>query len=254
MPTKSDQSSESQRSPSLVTYEIVWKDRQPDDDLFPHGIDWDQSLVFHGTSSTREESIDVCGLRPNSGGVTIEQVRSIVKCFDFLGWRGENISGYSTLRAWTLRNDFRDGEVSPLYLSHHASQALCFAGPTYCGGEKLASCRRALADLRRFVDDAEYQATAIANEDQWLDTKAAPNASASSLEEVRSQLSGLADLFAKGHAERESYRYAVVYAIRPPMEVKSKWEDCKGMGLRVLEPIPREWLVAKLRVHPPTKP
>lgn len=117
MPTETDRPSPTGGPPPLRTFDLRWENHKSDDDFFPDGMDCDQSLLFHATASTREEMIDREGLRPRASGVELAQAKTLVECFHLLGWCGASLSGYSVLRSYTLKNDFRDGERSPLYLS-----------------------------------------------------------------------------------------------------------------------------------------
>jgi len=238
---------------SLPTFELHWEQHEPGDDLFPNGIDEDETLLFHGTPSTREEAIDREGLHPSASGVALAEVRSLIGCFDLLGWSGTSTSGCPVLRAFTIRNDFRDGEDSPLYLSDRPSQAIYFGIRSAAGGEKLSACRWAIGDLRRMLNDVSFRETQQKNPAQWTPPGAASEVSSERLAEVTVKLSKLAHLERAAHDEFDRWRYTVIYALRPPTEIRATWEDCKGMGIRVFDSIPPSWFVAKLRIYPPTK-
>ncbi len=235
----------------MKTYEIVWKDRDPADDIFPDGLDWDETLVFHGTSSTREAAIDRDGLRPHAAGVSAASIRVIVECAKSLRWYGKASAGLGVLQAFTLRNDFRDGDASPLYLSERVTQAIGFAGRSYAGGEKVSAFLRGYEDLEKLVFDEPFRRAAIADREQWHGESPPPDLSAEDVARVRTCLAATNEAAEFARRERCGYRHAVVYAIRAPVEVRASWEDCRGMGLRVIDPIPTEWFVAKLRVLPP---
>lgn len=235
----------------MKTYEIVWKSRDVDDGLFPEGLDDDPTLLFHGTSSTREKSIDRDGLKPNAAGVSPSRVLVLLECFKALRWHGTSPAGAAVLSAWTLKNDFRDGDTSPLYLADHPSQAVYFSTRGVCGGEKVSSFLRAFEDLERLVTDPVFRAASVSASDQWYDDGAGRALSNEALERVRHQMLSLADIAERARRERDEYRYAVVYAIRPPPSIRATWEDCKGMGIRVPHVIPPAWFSAKLRIHPP---
>lgn len=234
----------------MKTYEIVWKGRDPADDIFPDGLDWDDTLVFHGTSSTREASIDRDGLKPDAAGVPAWCIREIEQCFRTLRWRGATIAGWGTLEAYTLRNDLRDGDFSPVYVSERASQAIMYAGFGNAGGEKLTSFLYAFQDLDNLLKDESFRRASIAQCDQWHDDLPPTDLTAEQLAKVHECVSMTRDVADFARRGIDSYRYAVVYAIRPPAQVRASWEDCRGMGLRVMEPIPTEWIVAKLRALP----
>jgi hypothetical protein len=159
MPTETDRLKPTGDTPPLPTYDLSWWDHEPGAKLFPDGLNSDPSLFFHGTVSTREELIDRDGLLPHVGGVALEQARAVVGCFEILGWLGSRVSGYPVLRSYALKNDFRDGDRSPLYLSDRSSQANHFAGPARAGGEKLSACRVALADLERLAQEEHVPKT-----------------------------------------------------------------------------------------------
>jgi hypothetical protein len=235
----------------VKTYEIVWKDRDPADDVFPDGLDWDDSLVFHGTSSTREAVIDREGLKPDAAGVPAWCIRAIDECFRLLRWRGATVTGWGVIEAYTLRNDFRDGDRSPLYLSDRASQALSFAGFGNAGGEKLSVFLDAFEDLVNLVSDKEFHRAAFTDNEQWDEGLPPTELSLEQLSRVEACITAVQDAAAFARRERDGYRHAVVYAIRPPAHIRASWEDCRGMGLRVTAPIPSEWFVAKLRILPP---
>ncbi len=217
------------------------------DMFFPDGMDNDPELCFHGTSSTREELIDREGLQPNAGGVTHEQARNLVECFDLLGWRG----AVGPLRSFTL-NDFKKGDRSPLFLSSLPSQVFYFSMLSSAGGEKLSSCRKAIAALRRFLNDANFRDSERTNAENWSRPEAASTMSDALLEEIRAKLSHFTNLERAAQDEFDRYRYAVIYAIRPPAQARATWEK-GGMVWRVFDPIPPSWFVAKLRVFQPSK-
>jgi hypothetical protein len=237
----------------VPTFELRWENHEPGDDLFPSDLDHEPTLFFHGTASTREEMIDRNGLLPHAGGVALEQIRALVACFDLLGWKGYRVGGCPVLRAYSLNNDFRDGSFSPIYLSEQSSQAMFFAIPATAGGEKLSACRLALGDLRQLLTDTKFRENKMANPEQWDRPEYASNLCGKLLDSVGARLSTLIDLERIAQRELEGYQYAVIYAIRPPAGKSAAWEDCRGMGWRVFEPISPSWFVAKLKIYPPSK-
>ncbi|MCH7996090.1 MAG: hypothetical protein IIB57_16815, partial [Planctomycetes bacterium] len=198
--------------------------------------------------------IDERGLHPSAGGVQLAEVREIVACFDYLNWEGITVGGCPVLRSYTLKNDFRDGEKSPIYLSEHASQGIYFAIPSSAGGEKNSACRFALRDLRRFQSDASFREQQLMDPDQWRRPGAKHNITDEHLAELDRRLDTLSSVEARCEEESRAYRYAVIYAIRPPTAIRSTWEDCRGMGLRCFDPIPPSWFIAKLRIYPAPRP
>jgi len=224
--------------------------------LFPEEIENDPWVMYHGTSSFNQESIELDGFVFGSGLVSRDEIQQVVDIYDKMKWCGLNGSSLAVLKSFSLIHDFGDGDTSPVYFAETSKRAVLYATLDFAGGEKFRAVRNSIHQLQCYLDEPEVRQKHWKNmksEYDFLVNNNAMNPEASRPVEVdltwlSSQLSLLSDLRDLTFGTLACHSYGVVYAVKVNASDLDALELHKCMGIKSRSRIAPSKIVGKVVV------
>lgn len=204
--------------------------------LFPDEIAADLWIAFHGTSSAASAGIETMGWASHRPSVTKTEVEAIDRIYAAMNWAGSDSGGLAVLRPFSLQHDFA-GDESPTYFAEYDFRTLTFARPDFAGGEKVRAVRRSIADLERFLADADLQTSHTGRSGTPVD-----------LAWLRAQVDLLQPLRVACERTARGFAHGVVYAVRFEPADLSRVEFHTTMGIKVIGRVRPQQIVAKVEV------
>ena len=180
---------------------------------FPSNIINDGYILYHGTSSFCEDSINSEGLLVNHSRFTLDELRSIADLFNKLNWKGISGGSYAVLMPFSISHDFQKHDNKPVYLTPFVHQAYTYASLDFAGGEIAHTVRSCFKELWQYVLNPAVR-------EQHLNYLASDvhgkgvNSIQINIVELRRSLEYLSPIFMRARELKEKYLYGLVYAIR----------------------------------------
>lgn len=219
---------------------------------FPREYATDGFILFHGTSSTQEESIDTNGLIPSESRFRKADLERLVSLFKSIDW--VSLRSYTVLRVYSLGYDYAHPQGKPVYLAEGAKYALGYAELEFAGGEIARSIRYAFEDLRSYIEDPSVRAAHLAEDEAErmhlrrlgaVERKPLPNFDPDILQ---SALNEMAHVEKAAVEALTGFTHGVVYAVRIEPQDLAGMEWGGPMGIKCFRPLSPERFVAKMRV------
>ena len=222
---------------------------------FDATIERDPWIVYHGTSSANEETIDASGLQAGENTFAEAAVRAC-RFFESLDWEGPSRKncGYSVLHAYSLHR-LSGQRDKPVFCALYPQRTQIYLWSDFCGGETAYALRKAIPAIREFASDEAAQ------ERHFNQTyeKFAKNARSGLLPServirpnkkwIRAQADFLGSVEKELNAMVERHAFGVLYALRlTPSDIVGAWYSWVD-GLRIYKPIPATRIVAKLQIE-----
>jgi hypothetical protein len=224
--------------------------------LFPEEIENDPWVMYHGTSSFNQESIELDGFAFGAGFVSRDEIQKVVDIYDKMKWCGLNGSSLAVLKPFSLMHDFGDSESSPVYFAETSKRAVLYASRDFAGGEKMRALRHSIHQLQRYLDEPEVRQAHWKNmksEYDFLVNNNGLNPEASrpvdvDLTWLSSQLSLLSDLRDLTFGTLECHSFGVVYAVKIDASDLDALELHNTMGIKSSGRIAPSKIVGKVAV------
>lgn len=235
----------------MATIETIAFNREKWDNsgsIFDDRVENDPALLFHGTSADNCEAIESEGFYPGASIVGRSELAAVYGIFKDLNWSGLRASGYGVIHAFSIRHDFRAGDITPIFFAEWANQAIYYATRSYAGGEKCRAVRFAIEDLHNFIENEQIRLEVSRDPDNRIDEHSP--LCAKDVRELRQRLQSLESLANKCFRLRDDYVGGAVYALRIPKDARTSLGYSAFMGYRSDTPIPRERIVAKCLLPP----
>lgn len=220
---------------------------------FPFLISNDPFVLYHGTSSQNERTIDQEGLRPKRSLFELAELKAIVLLFKSIGWRGSSGASLAVLEPFSINHDFAHPEGKPLYLAESSHRACLYASLDFAGGEIARAVRHAFRELWSYVQNPavrEKHREQVQREIEYLKGFAAvlPPIPRPDLSEVRTALNRLSDVMHRAEQAQKSFKHGIVYAVKLGPEDLDELVANNSMGVKCSRPLPPRKLVAKTYV------
>jgi len=199
--------------------------------LFPEEISGNKFMLYHGTSSCFEKRIENEGLKWSKDIFTKEQVIEVTNIFETIQWT-QNPSkprgrGYWILSGFTLKDDFGDNKIKPIYFAETSYRATLYASKEYAGGETIRGLRQAFEDLNYYLSIQDISKT---------------NRSF-----VQEKLNYHKELINKVNALYNNHNYGVVYAINFENKGKELLKYLGSAGM-ITNGVESDVIVAKVKI------
>ena len=125
--------------------------------LFPDYVVDCPEIIFHGTSQSNAEKIELNGICGKENSSTLaEAVNQVVGLYDAINWAGTDNGGYGVLKGFSQGFDLGGGTGTGLtFFSPDLTYAMRYATDDFAGGEKARALRKAIADLHKFIDSPD---------------------------------------------------------------------------------------------------
>jgi hypothetical protein len=182
---------------------------------FPNYISEDPNVLYHGTSSLYEQSIENTGLCVNTSTFTKEEIEEVCTLFDCVKWPNKRFWSESNLRNYTLNHDFKNPDLKPLYLAECSERASLYASIEFAGGEIARAVRNTFKDLEKLINDPqELVKEKEAIERDTLYTGRTVLDYDLSLDILQLKLKELKSYKEKAAISLENFQYGLIYAVK----------------------------------------
>jgi hypothetical protein len=207
---------------------------------FDNEFHYDPSVLYHGTHSHAEQSIESQGFIWEGSIYSRAEINSVLGTFQLLHWCGTELDGIPVLATFA-QSDFSlgGGNVKGISFSSSSFGAIQFAKMDRAGGETLKALVLAFEDLSRYLLDREFRNQNL--ERQW--------------EELRScvQVDDLPPELNPGSTE--SLRFRHIRDLWKYFDQKFKYKVSALPGLPAVEPVDftEQWLGDRLKQLSPLR-
>jgi hypothetical protein len=219
---------------------------------FTREIEDDPWVVYHGTSSVSEESIERLGFRCGSTGLNHGTLLclTIVKT---IGW--EDVPRGAALQAYTFPR-INSGSLSPFFCAFFPQRAIAFTCRQYAGGETAYTLREAITGLERLASETPDWFDKRFEEQSNLCTSRARRGIPThtpvykvNVEWFQCKMRVLLPQLCELREIYDQHKYGVIYAIK--LDRADAKIACNGdlRGLEVFGEVSPSKCVAKLIVH-----
>ena len=223
--------------------------------LFPGEIEGDPWVMYHGTSASNAESIESNGFIWKSR-VAQEELLRIASVYEAMNWCGTDSDGYNVLKSYSINYDYVEQNKSYTYFAETSRRALLYATKDFAGGEKLRSIRRAIQELKEYLENQElrnYHFEYMQNEYNQLRSMNALNAEEArpvkvDLDWLSHKVSELHDLYLLSVNARESHRQGVVYAVKISSADLKHFSLNPRMGIQTQQALPPINIIAIMTI------
>jgi hypothetical protein len=204
-------------------------------------------VIYHGTNSKVESTIERYGLRPFYPFSVRDAVERIVRVYELIGWGGLHLGGFGVLKAFSYSDLSQEQATISFHL--HSKKAALYASKDFSGGEILRAIRHAIRDLRQLVDEPQVLAECIRhrmiNAEPWRNSEDFEISKQQELEILEIVKSEFLESFQFAFDMFDSYQYGVVYKIVvPPGPIRVSLFR-KNKELRTTETIPPQFITEK---------
>jgi hypothetical protein len=228
----------------IPCYEFSEEQLQNCDALFPADVEDDLWIFYHATSSTLEDQIDSEGLGWRPRIYSKQDLEAIDEVYSTMKWDGIDFAGIPIIRLCSLRYDFGNSDLKPMYFRESSIRSLIYATSDWAGGESARAIRRAMHDLNIYLDDETVRQAHTCDLRMTISTKVAPV----NLNWLAERIDELTPLWRRCEALKEKHRYGVVYAVRFEDTDLPYCSFDGGTGLRCNRQLDESRLVAKARL------
>lgn len=225
-------------------------DERPEfpNDPFPTDISGNPLVVYHGTSSKYEASIERAGFIPGSSLFSRDEVGAVVDLYDAIGWSGGRGTAFVSLKPFSLDHDFAGG-LKPVYFADTAYGALNYATNEFAGGEIARNIRCCMDELWTYATNPEVRERRADDERASRSNyERSPGRKRIGPSELQERLRLLGPLRERAWNASQEHESGVVYAVRLTIDDVSRVDVNNFMGIKAFHPIGPERIVAKARV------
>lgn len=220
---------------------------------FPQHIADDPNVLYHGTSSTNELSIENSGLKINTTVFSKKEIEDVLELFDSVKWPHKKFWSESNLQNYSLNHDFKNEDLKPIYLGECAERVSLFASKEFAGGEIARSVRNAFIELEKlFTDPKELEKELARIETESSFTGRTAQDYDLDLSELKKMLDAKRDYYNIASQLKDDYQYGIIYAIKIEAEDEPHLEYSirSQMGVKCYTSLPASRIIAKTTVSP----
>lgn len=216
--------------------------------LFDAGILSDNWVLFHGTSSTHESSIDREGLHSRRYQVSKGEMMAVLNIYRSMNWRWS--TSLISLTSWSFPEfEDADGDFRALFLTGDPTVAASYAGRRNAGGESTQMLLNCVRELRGYLRQPAKRMEHFQH--QWEEFEANRKKGRSSpiltirSAWLRERLRELTPLYKRLTALQREHHHGVIYAIRFGPEDLSRFSNSNGSTFVVRGQVEPEKIIAK---------
>lgn len=193
---------------------------------YPPEISNDDTLLFHGTSNISEFEFE-SGTKPYEMPFSLKDVMEISSVYNNLRWCGIHVGGYAVLSSFSQSGYF-NGKRS-LYFGETIKRCQLFSSRDFAGGELVRSIYYSIQDLIALIESSEirenYQLEYegdVANWDKPYELD---------LPSLSNKVMQLEPLFHRAKKIRESFKYGVIFGVKPDPDFYPFLQVNRAMGI-----------------------
>ena len=220
--------------------------------LFPKKISNNLWIVYHGTSSLSEDSIEQNGLNRNQSNYSKYDIQKIIDIYEKIDWTGIDQGGFMVLKSFTMNYDFKDSNKKSIFLAESSNRALLYATNDFAGGETARAIRKSIYDLQRYSKEnsirSNHMLYRIKEYKQSLNhLHSLPKPQEIDLDCLNRDIENVSEVFQRTENLYNTYKYGLIYAVKLS---KNDVKDItyNNMGIVVNKNLNFNTLVGKIKV------